>query len=37
MTAAVKKTGTRLVQWFDEFRRKNRSAYKWYDHDCCCG
>jgi hypothetical protein len=37
MTAALKKTGTRLVGWFEEFRRKNQSPYKWYAHDCCCG
>jgi hypothetical protein len=29
MTAAVKKTGTRLVRWFEEFRRKNRPPYRW--------
>ena len=33
MTAAVKRTGTRLVRWFEEFRRKNRPPYKWYEHD----
>jgi hypothetical protein len=33
MTAAVKKTGTRLVRWFAEFRRQNRPPYKWYEHD----
>jgi hypothetical protein len=33
MTAAVKTTGTRLVRWFEEFRRKNRPPYKWYEHD----
>ena len=33
MTAAVKKTSTRLVRWFEEFRRKNRPPYKWYEHD----
>ena len=33
MTAAVKRTGTRLVRWFEEFRRKNRPPYKWYEHN----
>jgi hypothetical protein len=33
MTAAVKNTGTRLVRWFEEFRRKNQPPYKWYEHD----
>ena len=33
MTAAVKKTGTRLVRWFEEYRRKNRPPYKWYEHE----
>ena len=37
MTAAVKKTGTRLVRWFAEFQRQNRPPYKWYEHDLYCG
>jgi hypothetical protein len=37
MTAAVKKTGMRLVRWFEEFRRKNRPPYKYYEHDHYCG
>jgi hypothetical protein len=37
MTAAVKRTGTRLVRWFGELRRKNRPPYKWYEHDLYCG
>jgi hypothetical protein len=37
MTAAVKRTGTRLVRWFEEFRRKNRPPYKWYEHEHYCG
>ena len=37
MTAAVKKTGTRLVRWFAEFHRQNRPPYKWYEHDLYCG
>ena len=33
MTVAVKKTSTRLVRWFAELHRQNRSPYKWYEHD----
>jgi hypothetical protein len=37
MTAAVKKTSTRLVRWFAEFHRQNRPPCKWYEHDLYCG
>ena len=37
MAAALKKTGTRFARWFEEFRRQNRPAHKWYEHDLYCG
>jgi hypothetical protein len=33
MTAAIKKTGTRLAQWFKTLREKNRPPYRWYEYD----
>ena len=37
MAAALKRTGTRFARWFEEFRRQNRPAHKWYEHDLYCG
>jgi hypothetical protein len=33
MTAAMKKTSTRLVGWFKGFREKNRPPHRWYEYD----
>jgi hypothetical protein len=30
----TKKTKSRLTRWFKQFKEKNRSPYKWYEHDC---
>jgi hypothetical protein len=29
---AIKKTGTRLIRWFKQFREKNRPPRRWYEH-----
>ena len=33
MAALVRKTGSRLVRWFKQFKEANKSPYKWYEHD----
>jgi hypothetical protein len=33
MTALIKKTRSRMVRWFKRFSEKNRSPYRWYEHD----
>jgi hypothetical protein len=33
MAAVIKKVSKGFAQWFREFREKNRTLYKWYDHD----
>ncbi len=32
MTAAMKKTRTRLVRWFKSFHEKNWPPYRYYEH-----
>ena len=29
---AMKKTGSRIAQWFKTFRQKNRPPHHYYDH-----
>jgi len=33
MTVLVKKTPSRFVRWFKQFRKDNKSPYKWYECD----
>jgi hypothetical protein len=33
MAALVKKTHSRFVRWFKKFKERNKSPYKWYEHD----
>jgi hypothetical protein len=33
MAALAIQTKSRLVRWFKEFRERNKSQHKWYEHD----
>lgn len=35
MATLVKPTQSRFVRWFKQFRKTNKSPYKWYDCDNC--
>ncbi len=35
MATLVKPTQSRFVRWFRQFRKTNKSPYKWYDCDNC--
>jgi hypothetical protein len=33
MVRLAKQTKSRFVRWFKEFRERNTSPFKWYEHD----
>lgn len=33
MAATTKKTKSRLVRWFKDFRQRNKPPHQWYEHD----
>lgn len=35
MAALVKPTQSRFVRWIKQFRKSNKSPYKWYECDNC--
>ena len=37
MATLIKKTGSRIGRWFNQFREKNRSPYRWYEADVGMG
>jgi hypothetical protein len=37
MAALIKNAGSRISQWFTQFREKNRPPYRWYEYDVGMG
>jgi len=35
MATLVKQTQTRFFRWLKEFKKNNKSPYKWYECDNC--